>query len=60
MIDGEELHFPVERDTTYRAMHAAMLSDNSMQACTVQEALETLALCDAARNAAAGGHWRGR
>lgn len=56
-IDGEELHFQVDRDTTYRAMHAAMLSNNSMQACTVQEALDTLALCDAARDAAAGGHW---
>jgi predicted dehydrogenase len=59
-IDGEELHFPVERDTTYRAMHAAMLSDNPMQACSVQEALHTLALCDAARDAAATGHWRER
>lgn len=59
-IDGEEFHFPVERDTTYRAMHAAMLSGNPMQACTVQEALDTLALCDAARDAAAGGHWRQR
>jgi len=59
-IDGEELHFPVERDTTYRAMHVAMLSGNPMQACTVPEALDTLALCDAARDAAAGGYWRQR
>ncbi len=59
-IDGEELHFPIERDTTYRAMHAAMLSGNPMQACTVQEALDTLALCDAARDAAVDGHWRKR
>jgi predicted dehydrogenase len=59
-IDGEELHFPVERDTTYRAMHAAMLSDNPMQVCTVQEALDTLALCDAARDAAVDGRWRKR
>jgi predicted dehydrogenase len=59
-IDGEELHFSVERDTTYRDMHAAMLSGNPMQACTVQEALDTLALCDAARDAAVGGHWRQR
>jgi predicted dehydrogenase len=58
-IDDEELYFPVERDTTYRAMHAAMLSDNPMQACTVHEALDTLALCDAARDAATG-YWRER
>lgn len=59
-IDGEELHFPVDRDTTYRAMHSAMLSDNPMQSCTVQEALDTLSLCDTARDAAAGSYWRQR
>lgn len=59
-VDAEELYFPVERDTTYRAMHVAMLSGNPMQACTVQEALDTLALCDAARDAAVDGNWRGR
>lgn len=58
-IDSEEVHFPVERDTTYRAMLSAMLSGNPMQVCTVQEALSTLALCDAARDAA-NGHWRKR
>lgn len=59
-VDGEELHFPVERDTSYRAMHAAILSGNPAQACPTQEALDTLALCAAARDAAAGGHWRQR
>ena len=59
-IDGDELLFPVERDTTYRAMHGAMLSGNPLQACTLQEALDTLEMCDAARDAAAGGNWRKR
>lgn len=59
-VDGEEQFFSIERDTTYRAMHAAMLAGDPAQACTAQEALDTLALCDAARDAAAGGHWRQR
>lgn len=59
-VDGEEQVFPVERDTTYLAMHAAMLSGNPDQACTIQEALDTLGLCDAAREAAAAGYWRQR
>lgn len=59
-VDGEEQHFPIERDATYRAMHAAMLSGEPAQACTAQEALDILALCDAARDAAACGHWRQR
>lgn len=59
-IDGEQLHFPVERDTSYRAMLTAMLSEDPVHACTVNEALETLALCNAARDAAITGHWRKR
>jgi len=59
-VDAEEVHFSVERDTTYRAMHVAMLSGNPLEACTAEEALDTLALCDAARDAAADGNWRER
>ncbi len=59
-IDREDLHFPVERDTTYRALHAAMLAGSAAQACSLQEGLDTLALCDAARDAASSGHWRER
>lgn len=59
-IDDEEQHFQVDRDTTYRSMHAAMLVGDPAQACTVQEALDTLTLCEAARDAATGSHWRQR
>jgi predicted dehydrogenase len=55
--DGEEQHFPIERDTTYRAMHVAMLSGEPAQTSTVHEALYTLTLCDSARDAAVSGHW---
>lgn len=59
-FDEELQYFPTERDTTYRALHAAVLSGSPEQACTVQEALDTLALCDAAKDAAKGGHWSRR
>lgn len=59
-LDQEEQHFPIHRDMTYRAMHASLLSGNPAQACTVHEALDTLALCEAARDAAVGGYWRKR
>ena len=48
-IDREKQQFTVDRDTTYREMHTAILSGEPGQACTVSEAMDTLALCDAAK-----------
>jgi predicted dehydrogenase len=59
-VDREERRFEVERDTSYKAMHAAMLAGAADQACSLEEGLATLALCDAAREAALSGHWRMR
>lgn len=59
-VDSEEYHFPFERDSSYRAMHVAMLSGDPAHACTAHEAFETLALCNAARDAAIYGYWRKR
>lgn len=59
-FDEDVQQFPVERDTTYRALHSAVLSGSPGQACTVQEALNTLALCDAARDAVEGACWSKR
>ncbi len=59
-VDGRDYHFPCERDVSYRAMHLAMLSGNPEHVCNVHEALDTLVLCNAAREAAFYGDWRKR
>lgn len=57
VVDREEKAFTVERDTTYRAMHKALLDGNGAQACSLDEALRTMSLIEAARAAAAQGQW---
>lgn len=57
VADRQEHAVTVERDTTYRAMHAALLGGNAAQACSLDEALRTMSLIDAARAAAIHGQW---
>jgi predicted dehydrogenase len=56
-VDREEMTFQVERDTTYRAMHTAMLSGHAASACSLQEGMATLQLVEAARTAARNHDW---
>ena len=56
-VDNAEIFFPNDRDISYRAMHAAMLFGDPVNVCTAQEALETLAFCAVARDAAINGKW---
>lgn len=49
--------FATERDDTYRAMHAAILSGNTGALCSLGEGLETLRLIEAAEVAAKQGVW---
>ena len=56
--DGEEaLDATVERDTTYRAEHQAVLNGETEQLCTLAEAQEVLATIEAAEEAAVEGRW---
>lgn len=57
VVDREEKASTVERDTTYRAMHAALLAGQGAQACSLDEALRTMSLIEAARAAAVQGQW---
>jgi predicted dehydrogenase len=56
-IDRECERFQVERDTTYRAMHQALLVGQADAACTLLEALDTLQLIEAAERAARTKEW---
>lgn len=57
VVDRDEEASMVERDTTYRAMHRALLDGDVAQACSLDEALRTMSLIEAARAAAAQGQW---
>ena len=57
VIDREEKSFQIERDTTYRAMHAALLGGNATEACSLQDAMQTLSVIKAARVAAFDRKW---
>lgn len=57
LIDGKEFQFSVERDSTYRAMHLALLNGDDRHVCSLPEALDALAFVQAARDAADQGKW---
>lgn len=57
VVDREEKAFEIERDTTYRAMHAALLQGDVTQACSLQNAMQTLSLIKAIRAAACQRKW---
>jgi predicted dehydrogenase len=53
---GREV-FTMERDETYRLMHAAVIAADTQMLCSVAEALATMRLIEAAERAAARGEW---
>jgi predicted dehydrogenase len=57
IVDRQETVFEIERDTTYRNMHAALLNGQTKTACSMGEALHSLLLIEAARTAAAQNKW---
>jgi predicted dehydrogenase len=57
MVDRDRESFTVERDDTYRSMHAAILSSDTGLLCRAEEALETMRLIEATQLAAAKGEW---
>ncbi len=56
-VDGEEKHFAIERDDTYRAQHQAALGNRRDGLCTAAEGAAVLDLIAAAETAAATGRW---
>ncbi|USU14100.1 hypothetical protein NF701_17800 (plasmid) [Sphingomonadaceae bacterium OTU29THOMA1] len=59
-INGEREEFTMDRDTTYRAMHDALLGARDEDACDALSAMDTLKLVEAAEQAASGGCWVSR
>lgn len=53
-IDGRQEIFPVERDTTYRSMHDALLAGRTAGACDAAAATDVMQLIDAAERSANG------
>lgn len=56
-VDRNIEAFNVERDDTYRMMHAAVLAGDTEILCTAEEGLRTMKLIAAAERAAARGEW---
>jgi predicted dehydrogenase len=57
-IDRENFErFPVERDSTYRVMHEALLAGRTDVACSLDQGMQTLRLIDAARQSAQRLEW---
>jgi len=56
-VGSERRDITVERDTTYRAMHEAILRGDGSVACNVEEAMDILRLIEAAEQAATSGNW---
>jgi predicted dehydrogenase len=56
-VDCNREAFTVERDDTYRMMHAAALASDTRTLCKVEEALATMRLIEAAERAVALGEW---
>lgn len=56
-VDDLVQHIPSSIDATYRAEHEAVLAGDLSALCTVEEALETLQLIDAAEQSASTGKW---
>lgn len=56
-VDRNREVFTMERDDTYRLMHAAIIATDTQMLCSVQEALATMRLIEAAERAAALGEW---
>lgn len=56
-VDGMVRHFAVDRDTSYVAMHQALLAGKLDTACTLDEGLMTLRMISAATHAAAHMEW---
>jgi predicted dehydrogenase len=56
-VDRNTEAFNVERDDTYRMMHAAVLAGDTQMLCTVEEGLRTMKLIEASERAAARGEW---
>jgi predicted dehydrogenase len=59
-VDRETQDFAIERDGTYRAMHAALLAGDLSTACSAQDGLRTLELIQGAQRAAAEQRWVSR
>lgn len=57
---GTELSFATERNTTYLAMHAAILAGQRTVACSLQEGLSIVELVDSAERAASTNTWISR
>jgi hypothetical protein len=55
--DGVQEKVDVDRDATYRAQHAAILTGNSDGLCGPAEALETLITIEAAERASSTHAW---
>ncbi|MBT9493234.1 MAG: Gfo/Idh/MocA family oxidoreductase [Paucibacter sp.] len=56
-IDKTEETFNVQRDDTYRSMHAALLRGEFESLCSLSEALSTLKLISASRQSATNQEW---
>lgn len=56
-VDGDVETFTVDRDTTYREMHKALLGGVDDSACSMADALNTLRLIESAERAAERREW---
>lgn len=56
-VDSNREAFTMERDETYRLMHAAVITGDTQILCSAEEALATMRLIEAAERAAARGEW---
>ena len=60
-VDARELELmELDRDTTYRAMHHAVICGETGTVCDVAAGLEVLALIEGAERSVADGVWIGR
>lgn len=55
--DGQFSSMPCERDDTYRAQHAAMLSGDVSRSCSLQEGAQVMRFLSACETAASSGTW---
>lgn len=56
-VDRNTESFTIEQDQSYREMHAAILSGNADNFCSLADGLETLRLVEAAERAAVQNAW---
>lgn len=54
---GQSVQFATERNTTYQAMHSALLAGDASVACTLPQAMATMELIDGAQRAVANMEW---